>query len=138
MAAGQTSSGSLSGIGPSRVIRRIAQIGVEAAKAGTERCSRRQTSIPVHLYDTETWKLKRTLKAKAGSVKELQWGPENRRLASISGDGTLRLWDPVSGQVVLAYDPGTTPRSLQWSQDGNTIVVSAENRMHVFRMGVTQ
>ena len=91
----------------------------------------------IRLYDTETWKLTSTLTAQAGSVKELQWGPGNERLASIGTDGTLRLWDPVSGRVILTHDVGTKPRSLQWSQDGNTIVVSADKRLHVFRMGVT-
>lgn len=91
----------------------------------------------IRYYETGTWKHLGTMTGHAGPVLELQWGPGNQRLASIGSDGTLRLWDPSCGKVVLSHDFGSKPRSLQWSEDGNTIVVSASKRMHVFDLRVS-
>ena len=91
----------------------------------------------IHYYETGTWKHLGTMNGHAGPVLELQWGPRNQRLASIGSDRTLRLWDPASGKVVFSHDLGFKPRSLQWSADGNTIVVSAKKRMHVFDLSVS-
>ena len=88
----------------------------------------------IHYYETGTWKLLGTFTGHAGPVLELQWGPRGERLASIGSNGTMRLWDPVSGKIVLSHDLGSRPHSLKWSADGNTIVVSANKRMHVFDM----
>ena len=88
----------------------------------------------IRYYETGTWKLLGTLTGHAGPMLELQWGPRRERLASIGADGTLRLWDPVAGHVVLSHDLGAKPHSLNWSEDGDTIVVSSDKRMHVFHM----
>ena len=86
----------------------------------------------IRYYESGTWELLGTMTGHAGPVLELQWGPRNERMASIGSDGTLRLWDVANAKVVLSHDLGARPRSLQWSEDGNTIVVSADKRMHVF------
>ena len=92
----------------------------------------------IRLYETGTWKLLATLTGHAGPVLELQWGPRSERLASIGADWTLRLWDPTAERVVLSHDLGSKPQSLQWSKNGEVIVVSVDKKMHVFRMGVAR
>ena len=91
-------------------------------------------SSEIRYYETGTWKLFKTLTGHAGPVLELQWGPRGERLASIGSNGTMRLWNTASGKIVLSHALGARPHSLQWSEDGNTIAVSANKRIHVFDM----
>ncbi len=77
----------------------------------------------VGLYDPATGQSRTTL---GGHTDEdawaVRWSPDGRRLALGYTDGTLRLWDPASGQRLLirtAHEGWVT--CLAWSPDSQQV-----------------
>jgi WD40 repeat protein len=56
-------------------------------------------------------------------VASVSWSPDGRRLASGSADGTVKIWNPVTGrQLVTLYGHrGGIITSLAWSPDGRRL-----------------
>ena len=47
----------------------------------------------MRIWDTASWKLRRTLRGHTGLVISLAFSPDSRRLASGSRDHTMKVWD---------------------------------------------
>ncbi len=65
------------------------------------------------------------LRGHTDRVRELAWSPDFRRLASISADDTLKIWDATSGQELLGFraEPGTGGfHAVAFSPDGTKLV----------------
>ncbi len=59
-------------------------------------------------------------------VSGVAFSPDGTRLASISGDQTLKLWLVETGQQLLSINTGLKhPRLVEFSADGSCIAVSA-------------
>jgi WD40 repeat protein len=76
-----------------------------------------------------------TYRGHFGAVRGEAWSPDGRRIASGSSDGTVEVWNAVTGQRILTYRGDTqfvlpavdTPRavlSIAWSPDGKRIASS--------------
>ena len=65
----------------------------------------------------------------------LALSPDEQRLASSDGDGTLKLWDVATSQLValLKRPAKETIMSLAFSPDGNTLVAITWKMLHVWR-----
>jgi WD40 repeat protein len=98
------------------------------------------------LWDAASGRLIRTLNASASSlagatVDSLAFLPDSPRLIAGYGDGTMRLWDPATGDVLQVYArcPGAgnlrcpeghadTVRSVALSKDGKRLLSSSNDK----------
>ena len=54
----------------------------------------------------------------------VRWSPSGDRLLTWHNDGTLRIWDPVTGIGLLSRDFGNPLCAGEWSPDGERIAVA--------------
>lgn len=68
-----------------------------------------------------------TLRGHTGRIVEISFSPDNRRLASLSRDGTAKVWDVASGQEAITLDPWglhETLASVAFSPDGHRLAAA--------------
>lgn len=58
----------------------------------------------ITLYYTSTWEKVRTLGGHRGKVNDLVFSSDSLRLVSAGDDGTVRVWDCESGEVLLVLE----------------------------------
>ncbi|MGD8753658.1 MAG: hypothetical protein PVG14_19675, partial [Anaerolineales bacterium] len=55
------------------------------------------------------------------------WSPDGRRIASVSSDGTTRVWDAETGDELLTLStPAIYAPFARWSPDGKYVAVAME------------
>jgi WD40 repeat protein len=59
---------------------------------------------PIHLVDTATWQVAKSLAGHAGAVNSLRFQTGGARLVSGGADKTLRVWDVATAQPVIKVD----------------------------------
>ncbi len=64
-------------------------------------------------------------------VQALAWSPDNAKIATASGDGTVQVWNATSGASLYTYsghqnqNQNASVNAVAWSQDGNFIYSAA-------------
>jgi WD40 repeat protein len=66
-----------------------------------------------------------------GEVWGLFWSPTGERLATGGYDNTVRVWDTSTGEQVLHYAFDRKVDHVDWSPDGETLLISNDNRLMV-------
>lgn len=61
------------------------------------------------------------------SVTALAWSPDGSNLVSGSGGGTLKVWDPTTGEIILRTSQVGVVKSIEWSPDGTQFASIGEN-----------
>lgn len=68
-----------------------------------------------------------------GHVRTIQWSPDGQRIATAGWGQTVQIWNPFSGEQLLAYSGHAGPtEALAWSPDGMRIVSGGDNGLHVW------
>jgi WD40 repeat protein len=74
----------------------------------------------ISLLDAESWALVRAIRGHAGLIACMCWSPDGLRLATGSGDRTVRVWSAETGHQVLRLDD-VDSQQLAWSPDGTVL-----------------
>ena len=78
------------------------------------------TSGAVQIRDAATGALLQRMEGHSFFVPKVSWAPDGRRLASVSADSSVRVWDAASGQALhtRSFDAGRGTWGVAWSPDG--------------------
>ena len=82
----------------------------------------------IHICDAATGAKKQTLKGHTTAVMRVAWHPDGDRLASASSDHSVRVWDPITGKLMLSLiDLPSQMTTVAWSPDGKTLAAGSED-----------
>jgi WD40 repeat protein/tRNA A-37 threonylcarbamoyl transferase component Bud32 len=71
----------------------------------------------------------RTLAGHTGVVLSVSFSPDSRRLASASLDGTVKLWDPATGQLIRTFRSSAEVLAVVFHPDGTRLASAGEDRV---------
>jgi WD40 repeat protein len=83
-------------------------------------------AAPVVIWQAASGKTLRSYRALASPVMDLAWSPDSVRVAAACWDGTLQVWEGMSGQAVCAIPAQSDNRpatSVAWSPTGEYLAV---------------
>jgi WD40 repeat protein len=85
-----------------------------------------------YLFHVPTGRAEAFLRGHAGAISSLAYSPDGQTLATGAHDGTVRLWDPVTGheRAVLRGSPG--PVELSFSPEGRRLAASTGERIYLW------
>ena len=85
------------------------------------------TDHTVRVWDSTTGRLKRHFKEYPKLVDRLALTPDGGRLATVSEDGMLRVWEVATGKPVSAWKVGGFPTAVALSDDGTRVAASTDS-----------
>ncbi|KAK3934300.1 putative vegetative incompatibility protein [Diplogelasinospora grovesii] len=79
---------------------------------------------------TDNWSAcLQTLEGHSGPVKSVAWSHDATRLASASGDKTVKIWDPATGQCVSTLEGHSGwVNSVAWSHDATRLASASGDK----------
>jgi WD40 repeat protein len=85
--------------------------------------------VLIHLLDMDAGRVVGVIKGHKGSIADLAFSPDGRRLASASTDGTARVYELANGQTVQVFQ-GHRDRvsSLAFSPDGEHLLTGSADQ----------
>ena len=80
-------------------------------------------SNETHLWELRSGRRRHVLKGHIHGVKASAFSPDNRTLATASGDRKVKLWNVATGQQLAAFALPERCISIAFSPDGNSLAV---------------
>ena len=77
----------------------------------------------IHVWDVASGQEISTLRGHSGIIWSVAFSPDDRMLASVSSDGTARIWDWRSGDLLKTLDFPDQVGSVSFSPNGQTLAV---------------
>jgi WD40 repeat protein len=89
------------------------------------------------LYDTSTWKLLATF-SHHREVTDVAFSPKGNRLATVSHDGTIGIWDVTTGEKQFDLMGETSGLyCVAFSPDGNSLVTGGvDSRLNIWKLNM--
>jgi WD40 repeat protein len=82
----------------------------------------------VHVWDVQTGQELLAFKGHTRVISSMAFSPDGKRLASASGDETLKVWDAQTGQELLTFKGhGGLTASVAFSPDGKRLASNNPN-----------
>ncbi|TNE46994.1 MAG: WD40 repeat domain-containing protein [Deltaproteobacteria bacterium] len=73
------------------------------------------------------------LRGHSKQIGRIAWSHDGQKLASPSDDGTIRIWDPLHGNLLhILKDDGEEVYGVSWSPDNQTLAVGSRNETITF------
>jgi WD40 repeat protein/DNA-binding SARP family transcriptional activator len=90
----------------------------------------------IHLWDVESGSLIHEL-SHGSSYPGADWSPDATRVATAGGDGTVAIWDAVTGRLSTTIPVPTPAAFARWVADGDALLVwsAIDQQMHLFDVG---
>lgn len=82
----------------------------------------------IRLWSIATGALERTLQGHRAIVWKVAFSPDGQLLASVSGDGTARVWNVAQGTMTKSLNFPNEVKSVVFSPDGETLAVGGVDR----------
>jgi serine/threonine protein kinase len=87
-----------------------------------------QSGIGGHVVQVRVWEVSTgntitIYRGHTNGVFSVAWSPDGTRIASCGYDGTLQIWEALTGKIIAGYRSNTFLFSLSWSPDSKHIVV---------------
>ena len=101
-------------------------IGLVFAPSGDLLASTRMAEGVVDVWDAGTEKRVSSLEGHTGIVNDLAFDPAGERVATAGADGSVRIWDPRTGeqQVALRLATDVGASGVAFSPDGRRLITS--------------
>lgn len=85
----------------------------------------------VYVYETNSFKRMHKLTQHHGEVTYLAWSPDSTKLITCSKDSKARVWDIISGRILMTVEHRTAEgyfvSSASWAPDSATFVTSSHD-----------
>lgn len=81
----------------------------------------------IKVWDVNSGKLITTLNGNQTPVTALAFTPDNKSLANGSSDGTIKLWDVLTGQLRHTIKNGTEVDAIAFTKDGKTLAAGGSD-----------
>ncbi|WP_293074771.1 S-layer homology domain-containing protein [Okeania sp. SIO3B5] len=82
----------------------------------------------IQLWNLQTGKLLDTLSSHQANVRSVAVSPDGRTLASGSGDGTVKLWDIPTGEMLVSFLHSGVVTAVAFTADGRTVIGCSADR----------
>jgi WD40 repeat protein len=88
-----------------------------------------QDAGEIAVWDLETNQTVLTLRGRAGDVLAVTYSPDGKRLVSAGWDGTVKIWEPTTGQEILTLYEGhlNAVNALAFSPDGGRLASASSD-----------
>lgn len=88
---------------------------------GSQIASAEVATNTINLWNSSTGQPLSTLQGHTETITRVVWSPDSTRLASASYDGTVRIWDVDTGQIIQIIEVGNSVFAVDWSPDGTQL-----------------
>ena len=69
---------------------------------------------------------------RAGFLPDIEYSPDGHSLASTSGDGMIRIWNPITKQLKAEWVFSPVFTSVAYSPDGGTLASRSDGAIHLW------
>jgi protein HIRA/HIR1 len=79
--------------------------------------------------NVENWRTKHVLRGHANNIMDLSWSPDSTKLATVSLDNTVLIWDAATGARLATLNRHTSfVKGVAWDPIGTYLATQAEDK----------